>query len=304
MADNSHNLPHFKNPQYAQTNFQIASNLSPPQMNTTFPPTLNLPPQHYQNPQFPQSNFLYQPHAPGVNVASPYGMHPQIPPHSAQMGVPQINLVDEKEIVKPTGARRTGKKDRWTVSEEELLISSWSTVSTDSKVGNDQKSKEYWDKIAAYFNEARAAGTPARNGTQVKNHYYKIMPLVNMFSQWYNNIANNRASGEGDDDVLERALKKWRSEHNEKEFRFLHVWKRSQICEKWGTQAMASNARKKGKFSESDSPSSGDAGARTRPMGQQRAKRMAKGKVKEEDNSIERAENGHRCRRILQDVIR
>lgn len=115
-------------------------------------------------------------------------------------------------------------------------------------------------------------GSQDRDDINIKAHYYRVIPKITKFSGWYNNFHTNRASGQSDDDVLQAVLKKWRSAHNKKEFKYLHVWRVMQVVDKWAPQKLAGKA----KTTSPETHLEGDYEARSRPMGQQKAKRLAK----------------------------
>ncbi|XP_057779599.1 glutathione S-transferase T3-like [Salvia miltiorrhiza] len=189
----------------------------------------------------------------------------QFPQYSSQISLAHDDDDGVEEVVKST-ANVKETKTMWTPDEDILLVKAWYNTSTDSIIGNQQKRKVFWEKIAAYYNEWRPEGTVARSYSQVKNHYYKINPDINKWAGIYNNFWSNRASGQDDDDVLEVAKRAWRNDDpKNKDFKFLHVWKIIQTCEKWTPQQMPQNPQKKAKNSETVSPSSTDTGARMRP---------------------------------------
>ncbi|XP_057791198.1 glutathione S-transferase T3-like [Salvia miltiorrhiza] len=233
---------------------------------------------HNRENMFNSQTFTSQPF-----TSQPFAS--QIPSHCTQ-----INLTDDDDVVEiPTSTKKSKRK--WSVSEEICLAQAWGTISNSSIVGNAQKNKEFWEKTVEYYNAARPKDSEPRKWEAIKSHYYHIMPDVNIFSGWYNNFYENRASGQSDEDVLDATLEKWRSVNPKKEFKYQHVWKIMRDLEKWAPQQMARHASKKAKTSESESHTSteGMPEVRRRPMGQQRAKKLdkskGKGKLVEESNN-------------------
>ncbi|XP_057787667.1 glutathione S-transferase T3-like [Salvia miltiorrhiza] len=163
----------------------------------------------------------------------------QFPQHSSQISLADDDDDGVEEVVKST-AKVKETKTMWTPDEDIFLVKAWYNTSTDSIIGNQQKRKDFWEKIAAYYNEWRPEGTVARSYSQVKNHYYKINPDINKWAGIYNNFWSNRVSGQDDDDVLEAAKRAWRNDDpKNKDFKFLHVWNIIQTCENWTPQQMS-----------------------------------------------------------------
>ncbi|XP_057811815.1 uncharacterized protein LOC131026054 [Salvia miltiorrhiza] len=263
-------------------NYQMSSNF-PQQFPFNSPGGSNFPQQFpFNSPTGPSFHPQFS-----SNFPSTYFMPPpnqfqenssQFPQHSSQ--IPVVVDDDVEEVGKSTATTKETKA-AWSPDEDILLVKAWYNTSTDSIIGNQQKRKDFWEKITAYYNEWKPEDTAARSLSQVKNHYYRMNPDLNKWAGIYNNFWSNRASGQGDDDVLEAAKRALRNDDpKNKDFKFLHVWTMIQTCEKWTPQQMPQNPQKKAKNSETDSPSSTDTGARIRPMGQQRAKRQAKQKAK------------------------
>ncbi|XP_057791268.1 glutathione S-transferase T3-like [Salvia miltiorrhiza] len=149
-----------------------------PQFSSNFPSTYFMPPPN----QFQENNS-------------------QFPQHSSQIPI----VDDDVEEVGKSTAKTKETKAAWSPDEDILLIKDWYNTSTDSIIGNQQKRKDFWEKITAYYNEWKPEGTAARSLSQVKNHYYRLNPDLNKWAGIYNNFWSNRVSGQGDDDVLEAA---------------------------------------------------------------------------------------------------
>uniref|UniRef100_A0A7N0TZ55 Myb-like domain-containing protein n=1 Tax=Kalanchoe fedtschenkoi TaxID=63787 RepID=A0A7N0TZ55_KALFE len=83
---------------------------------------------------------------------------------------------------------------KWSAEEEEMLISAWITISNNFAVGNSQTRGNFWARVAGYFNTYRKAKFE-REESQIKSHYYLMMPHVNEFNGYYNQIVSDHHSG-------------------------------------------------------------------------------------------------------------
>ncbi|XP_073120095.1 glutathione S-transferase T2-like [Henckelia pumila] len=120
----------------------------------------------------------------------------------------------------------------------------------DPKVGNAQKSKHFWQSTATYYNDNRPVGIPMREWNVIKSHYYRVMPDVDKFSGWYNNLLNNRASGPSEADVLAVAHDMWKTSNKNKTFKYKHVWKILMECRKKAPQSLEHHANKNSRTSQ------------------------------------------------------
>uniref|UniRef100_A0A7N0TKP9 No apical meristem-associated C-terminal domain-containing protein n=1 Tax=Kalanchoe fedtschenkoi TaxID=63787 RepID=A0A7N0TKP9_KALFE len=180
----------------------------------------------------------------------------------------------------------------WSAEEEEMLISAWITISNDSAVGNSQTRGSFWAQES-----------------QLKSHYYLMMPQANEFNGYYNQIVSDHHSGWSDNQIIEAARLIWKNAHKKKEFTYTHVWEMVKDEPKWAVQAGAQNASKKTKTSESGaytSSSNHDIEENTyegnesesRPIGQKAAKRKMRGKEKKNATESVAEEFNHRWKRL------
>ena len=73
------------------------------------------------------------------------------------------------------------KRERktWTPTDDILLISSWLNTSKDPIVSNEQKSSNFWKRVAAYFAASpKAAGSEERTDNNCKQRWHKMNDLV------------------------------------------------------------------------------------------------------------------------------
>uniref|UniRef100_A0A7N0TR55 No apical meristem-associated C-terminal domain-containing protein n=1 Tax=Kalanchoe fedtschenkoi TaxID=63787 RepID=A0A7N0TR55_KALFE len=188
------------------------------------------------------------------------------------------------------------------------LISAWITISNDSAVGNSQTRGRFWARVAGYFNTYRKTKFE-REESQLKSHYYLMMPQVNEFNGYYNQIVSDHHSGWSDNQIIEAARLIWKNAHKKKEFPYTHVWEMVNDEPKWAVQAGAQNASTKTKTSESGaytSSSNHDIEENTyegnesesRPIGQKAAKRKMRGKEKKNVTESVAEEFNHRWKRL------
>uniref|UniRef100_A0A7N1A2P8 Uncharacterized protein n=1 Tax=Kalanchoe fedtschenkoi TaxID=63787 RepID=A0A7N1A2P8_KALFE len=121
-----------------------------------------------------------------------------------------------------------------------MLISSWITISNDSAMGNSQTRGSFWAQTKI-----------EREESLIKSHYYLMMPHVNEFNGYYNQIVSDHHSGWSDNQIIEAAQLIWKNAHKKREFLYTHVWKMVKDESKWEAQVGAQNASKKTKTSES-----------------------------------------------------
>uniref|UniRef100_A0A7N0SVY4 Myb-like domain-containing protein n=1 Tax=Kalanchoe fedtschenkoi TaxID=63787 RepID=A0A7N0SVY4_KALFE len=118
---------------------------------------------------------------------------------------------------------KSSRSVKWTVEEEEMLITSWLTISNDSVIGNAQTRGSFWVRVTDYFNMYRKIKIE-REKSQIKPHYYFLMPHVIEFNGYYNQIVSDHHSGWSDNQIIEVALLNWKNAHKNKEFPYMHIW--------------------------------------------------------------------------------
>uniref|UniRef100_A0A7N0T3J1 No apical meristem-associated C-terminal domain-containing protein n=1 Tax=Kalanchoe fedtschenkoi TaxID=63787 RepID=A0A7N0T3J1_KALFE len=219
-------------------------------------------------------------------------------PSQPTEGNPEYASMAENEA--PHSVSQQEKNSRpikWSAEEEEMLISAWITISNDSAA-----------RVAGYFNTYRKTKFE-REESQLKSHYYLMMPQVNEFICYYNQIVSDHHSGWSDNQIIEAARLIWKNAHKKKEFPYTHVWEMVKDEPKWAVQAGAQNASKKTKTSESGaytSSSNHDIEENTyegnesesRPIGQKAAKRKMRGKEKKNATESVVEEFNHRWKRL------
>ncbi|XP_073025136.1 glutathione S-transferase T3-like [Primulina eburnea] len=124
------------------------------------------------------------------------------------------------------GAEGRRKRSILTKVEDEVLARSFVTISDDPIIGNDQKTDDFWGRIANYYNENRPTGTPNRIASVIRSYWQNTIPKkVYRFNAKYNSIYSAYRSGHSDEDVLWLAYEKYRNENNGVAFNLEHVWR-------------------------------------------------------------------------------
>uniref|UniRef100_A0A0D3AMN4 Uncharacterized protein n=1 Tax=Brassica oleracea var. oleracea TaxID=109376 RepID=A0A0D3AMN4_BRAOL len=163
------------------------------------------------------------------------------------------------------------KRERktWTPTDDILLISSWLNTSKDPIVSNEQKSSNFWKRVAAYF-----AASPKAAGSEEKTD---------------NNFATReRSSGCNENDVLKRAHEIFFNNHK-KIFTLERAWKELRNDQKW---CEVSSAKKVGTSRKRKCEDGADSSAcqpseNKRPAGVKASKAAGK-KTMSEENSVNR----------------
>uniref|UniRef100_A0A7N0SX20 No apical meristem-associated C-terminal domain-containing protein n=1 Tax=Kalanchoe fedtschenkoi TaxID=63787 RepID=A0A7N0SX20_KALFE len=164
-------------------------------------------------------------------------------------------------------------------------MSEWKPFSTiyfwmhfnDSVIGNAQTRGSFWGRVTDYFNTYRKTKIE-REESQIKPHYYFLMPQANEFNGYCNQIVSDHHSGWSDNQIIEAARLNWKNAHKKKEFPYMHTWEMVKDEPKWAAQIEAQNASKKAKTSESGAYTSSS--NQSCPIGQKAAKRKVKEKGK------------------------
>uniref|UniRef100_A0A1J3HEG1 Glutathione S-transferase T3 n=1 Tax=Noccaea caerulescens TaxID=107243 RepID=A0A1J3HEG1_NOCCA len=110
------------------------------------------------------------------------------------------------------------KRQKWTPSDDILLISAWLNTSKDPVVGNEQKLGTFWKRIVDYI--APTQRTPC----QCKQRWHKITGLVSKFCGSYDAATRSKSSGQNDDDVLRVAHELYFNDYKAR-FNLEHAWK-------------------------------------------------------------------------------
>uniref|UniRef100_A0A7N0ZTL9 No apical meristem-associated C-terminal domain-containing protein n=1 Tax=Kalanchoe fedtschenkoi TaxID=63787 RepID=A0A7N0ZTL9_KALFE len=274
----------------------------PPNSNSQSP---QIPPIHNQFPSTPlipqdtqlMNSFNYQPfsypfflnssHPFIPNYYGGYGQNSMprpfmVPSPSQQMegNSEDASITGNEAPLNVTQQEKNSRHVKWSAEEEEMLISSWITKGS------------FWARVAGYFNTYRKTRIE-KEESQIKSHYYLMMPQVNEFNGYYNQIVSDHHSGWSDNQIIEATRLIWKNAHKKREFPYTHVLEMVKDEPKWEAQIGAQNASKKTKTSESGaytSSSNHDIEENTyegnesesRPIGQKAAKRKMREKEKKD----------------------
>uniref|UniRef100_A0A7N0ZYN2 No apical meristem-associated C-terminal domain-containing protein n=1 Tax=Kalanchoe fedtschenkoi TaxID=63787 RepID=A0A7N0ZYN2_KALFE len=280
----------------------------PPNSNSQSP---QIPPIHNQFPSTPHipqdtqlmNSFNYQPFS---YPFFPNSSHPFIPnyyggyrqnsmPRPFMVPSPSQQMEGNSEDASITGneaphnvtqQEKNSRHVKWSADEEEMLISSWIAISNDSAVGNSQTRGSFWARVAGYFNTYRKTRIE-REESQIKSHYYLMMPQVNEFNGYYNQIVSDHHSGWSDNQIIEAARLIWKNAHKKREFLYTHVWEMKTKTSESGAYTSSSNHDIEENTYEGNESES-------RLIGQKAAKRKMRGKEKKDVTE----EFAHRWKRM------
>ncbi|XBI53787.1 hypothetical protein VPH35_035951 [Triticum aestivum] len=156
---------------------------------------------------------------------------------------------EEEEEPLTVPARRRKKKKRasrsgeprikWASKEEECLAEAWKVVCLDPTTGTNQSIETYWERIKAEFDERKLVdpyfkGVYMQRGAKaMANHWGRIQGACNKWHRIVEEVTARPESGASIEDQLLRMFALYRQGNNDAEFKYLHVYKRIDMCEKW-----------------------------------------------------------------------
>uniref|UniRef100_A0A7N0U1T1 No apical meristem-associated C-terminal domain-containing protein n=1 Tax=Kalanchoe fedtschenkoi TaxID=63787 RepID=A0A7N0U1T1_KALFE len=185
---------------------------------------------------------------------------------------------------------------KWSVEEEEMLISTWITISNDSAVGNSQTRGSFWARVAGYFTTYRKTKIE-REESQIKSHYYLMMPQVNELYGYYNQIVSDHHSGWSDNQIIEAARLIWKNAQKKNELPYTHVWKMVKDEPKWATKTSESGAYTSSSNHDIEENTYEGNKSESRPIGQKATKRKMRKEKKNVTESVAEEFN-HRWKRL------
>ncbi|KAL1196220.1 Glutathione S-transferase T3 [Cardamine amara subsp. amara] len=190
-----------------------------------------------------------------------------------------------------TSAERK-ERNKWSPTDDIVLISAWLNTSKDPVVGNEQKSGAFWKRIVDYVAKSdKVDRSVVREPSHCKNRWQKVNDIVQKFCGSYAAATREKASGQNEDDVLKRAYEIYYNDHNKKKFTLAHAWRELRYDQKWCDLSLAkTDATCKKRKGEDDSYIStfvADDPANTRPPGVKAAKGKGKKRVDEGKDVVE-----------------
>ncbi|KAL8246441.1 hypothetical protein R6Q59_007657 [Mikania micrantha] len=132
---------------------------------------------------------------------------------------------EEEEPFRPTGKKAIEKKapaKRWTDEEEVALARSWLAISENPDVGNAQKRDGFYIKVTDHFHQLMKDNS--RTVDQIYSKWNDLNSAVKKWNGFYQHASMNRKSGEGDEHVLKKAMKNYKSVVKSKGFPHIQAW--------------------------------------------------------------------------------
>ncbi|KAF8091806.1 hypothetical protein N665_0435s0006 [Sinapis alba] len=121
----------------------------------------------------------------------------------------------EDETVDAHTVEDCKERQKWSPTEDVVLISAWLNTSKDHVVGNEQKTIAFWKRIAAYF-----AASPKLAGFQKRK------------SSCYDAAMKEKSSGHNENDVMKMAHEFFFNDYKVK-FTLEHAWLELRHDQKW-----------------------------------------------------------------------
>jgi len=177
-----------------------------------------------------------------VGSASPVSqqhLHQVDPTNTAQWS--------DKSDTSPEGSPKKEGRVYWGEEENLRLASSWLKCSNDPIKGVDRRGDRYWKDVAAEYNlharywkdvaaeyNLHAPKEQRRTPSQLKNHWNKTIPFITKFNACYDKAKREHASGESDDQVMERAREEYKAIVKKKRpFALEYWWRAMKDQPKW-----------------------------------------------------------------------
>ncbi|KAL6647332.1 hypothetical protein ACP70R_014769 [Stipagrostis hirtigluma subsp. patula] len=232
--------------------------------------------------QSPNFSPFAQPHQFGNY---PNGMHPSgTPSTSGSTAADASKGSEEKETIDvdddDATPIRSDKRLNWSHEEDIRLVSAWLHNSIDSVDGNDKKGDQYWSDVTATYNSTTERNRQ-RNRNQLKLRWERIKKPVNEFNGCYTTITKVHESGMSDDQQMDKALELYASEHSDKPFTMVHIWKILRHERKWSSYVKRKSKEKEKSATLNPAPVVNvDNTPKERPVGRNKAKDERNGKRK------------------------
>ena len=121
----------------------------------------------------------------------------------------------ERSDSSPDESQKKEGRVNWGEEENLRLVSAWLKCSIDPIQGVDRRGDRYWKDVAAEYN-LHAPKEQRRTAAKLKNHWNKTIPFITKFNGCYDKARREHASGESDDQVMERAREEYKKVVNKK----------------------------------------------------------------------------------------
>ncbi|KAL8232409.1 hypothetical protein R6Q57_002187 [Mikania cordata] len=137
---------------------------------------------------------------------------------------------EEEEPVRRTGKKPMRKKAPakcWSDEEEVVLARSWLTISENPDVGKAQKRDGFYRKL--FFNIVtdhfhHLMNDKSRTVDQIYSKWNNMNSSIKKCNGFYQQASMNRKSGEGDEQVLKKAMKNYKSVVKSNGFAHIQAW--------------------------------------------------------------------------------
>ncbi|KAL8256248.1 hypothetical protein R6Q59_031315 [Mikania micrantha] len=169
--------------------------------------------QSYQ--QFDQQTFQQQ---------SPFQDDSDSSKHNKSVQV-ESEEKEEEEPVRRTGKKTIGKKapaKRWSDEEEVALARSWLTISENPDVGNAHKRDGFYRKVTEHFHHL--VKDKSRTVDQIYSKWNDMNSSMKKWNGFNQQASMNLKSGEGDEQVLKKAMKNYKIMVKSKGFAHIQAW--------------------------------------------------------------------------------
>ncbi|KAL6899490.1 hypothetical protein ACP4OV_006148 [Aristida adscensionis] len=199
------------------------------------------------------------------------------------------------------GDGRIDRRLQWTKDEDLRLVSAWLNNSNDPIDGNCKKYDRYWKDVTDAYNSTTPKNR-IRTLKQLKEHFHKIKKKVSWFCSAWKDANLVYASGQSDDQLMEKALAIYEADYKDGPFMFKYCWEVLRDQPKW--HAYLDDLQNPNKRKLDDE---GDIVENTpafdldekRPMGTKTAKALRSGKGNEKD----RASTSHMDEQLINKFI-
>ncbi|CAN6381067.1 unnamed protein product [Urochloa humidicola] len=202
--------------------------------------------------------------------------------------------VDDDDTIQPTNSNarsiarsiapsdaRSDRRLNWSNEEDIRLVSAWLHNSVNPIDGNDKKSDQYWSDVTSTYNSTTKCDR-MRNRNQLKLRWERIKKPVTEFNGCYARITKVHQSGMSDNQKMDQAMQLYASEHSDKPFTMLHVWRILRHEKKWAAHVKKYSKEKSTSTDPAPVVNVEDA-PKQRPIGRQKAKEERNGKRKESE---------------------
>ncbi|CAI9281296.1 unnamed protein product [Lactuca saligna] len=125
-----------------------------------------------------------------------------------------------------------------------LLAKAWLQISEDSITGSQQRDKEFWRRIIAYYEKSNMSNV-ARTQANLKTHWHYMNPFAVTFNQMYIVLKSQHLSGWSEDDLKRATFEHYHARYGA-DFRHEHIWNIVKNEQKW--KGMQQKKQQKGKL--------------------------------------------------------